>query len=439
MADHKDLLASLRMNHAKLRTTPIKAPTQMAGTRIAATDFTTLPGYRAVMLARAAADTLRLPSPFFREIEAVDGTRVRIAGNWAVNFASYDYLSFNRTPEIAAEVTQAVNAYGVSATASRLVGGNHGLHMVLEEELSRFLGTEDTLVFVSGHATNQAALRTLLGPKDLVAVDALAHNSIFEGIRTSGAQHITFAHNDWQALDRRLDELRGNYDRVLIVIEGLYSMDGDAPDLSAFVALKYKHHTWLMVDEAHSIGVLGKTGRGISEAAGIDIGEIDLVMGTLSKSLCSAGGFIAGSRVVTDLLRYHAPGFVYSVGLSIPNTAAALTALRAMRKAPERVAALNGLGTYFVKKAQGLELDCGNAMGTAIVPIIIGDSLRAVWISAQLLDAGYNVLPIIAPAVPERSARLRFFLNADHTQSQIDDVLQCTAELVAQARSLTFS
>lgn len=439
MADHKDFLDGLRMNHMKLRTTPMKAPAPKADETTAATDFTTLPGYRAVTLARAAGELLHLPSPFFREIEAVEGTSVKISGSWAVNFASYDYLSFNRMPEIAAGVTQAVNAYGVSATASRLVGGNHTLHRVLEEELSNFLGTVDTLVFVSGHATNQAALRTLLGPKDLVAVDALAHNSIFEGIRISGAQHITFPHNDWQALDRRLDELRGNYERVLIAIEGLYSMDGDAPDLPAFVAVKRRHQAWLMVDEAHSVGVLGKTGRGISEAAGIDIREVDLVMGTLSKSLCSAGGFIAGSRVLTDLLRYQAPGFVYSVGLSIPNTAAAIAALRAIGKSPERVTTLSELGAYFVKKAQGLELDTGNAMGTAIVPIIIGDSLRAVWISARLLDRGYNVLPIIAPAVPERSARLRFFLNANHTQSEIDEVLKHTEELVAEARTVTFS
>lgn len=439
MANHKDLLDDLRMNHMKLRASPMKTPAPKAGETSAVTDFTTLPGHRAVMLARAAADLLHLPSPFFREIEAVEGTHVKISGSWAVNFASYDYLSFNRSPEITAGVTQAINRYGVSATASRLVGGNHTLHRVLEEELSNFLGTEDALVFVSGHATNQAALRTLLGPKDLVAVDALAHNSIFEGIRISGAQHITFPHNDWQALDRRLDELRGNYERTLIAIEGLYSMDGDAPDLPAFVAVKRRHQAWLMVDEAHSVGVLGKTGRGISEAAGIDIREVDLVMGTLSKSLCSAGGFIAGSRVLTDLLRYQAPGFVYSVGLSIPNTAAALAALRAICRSPERVTTLSELGAYFVKKAQGLELDTGNAMGTAIVPIIIGDSLRAVWISARLLDRGYNVLPIIAPAVPERSARLRFFLNANHTRSEIDEVLTQTEELVAEARTVTFS
>jgi 7-keto-8-aminopelargonate synthetase-like enzyme len=185
-----------------------------------------------------------------------------------------------------------------------------------------------------------------------------------------------------------------------------------------------------MLDEAHSLGVLGATGSGICEEAGVPVGDVDILMGTLSKTLCSAGGFVAGSRVLIDLLRYQAPGFVYSVGLSIPNTAAALAALSALRADPGRVTRLRSLGAGFLQKARSLGLDTGQA---------IGDSLRAVWISARLLEQGFNVLPIIAPAVPERSARLRFFLNAGHETAQIDAVLDCTAALVAQARGLTFS
>jgi 7-keto-8-aminopelargonate synthetase-like enzyme len=355
MATYRKVVDSLRGAHPQARLLPDPALVTAAGPKDpAATDFTTLPGYRAVMLARTAADVLGLPSPFFRVIDAAAGTRVSIDGRWVENFASYDYLSLNHAPRIADRVVEAVRAHGVSATASRLVGGNHKLHAELETALADFTGTEAALVFVSGHATNQAVLRVLVGQQDLVAVDALAHNSVFEGIRVSGAQHITFPHNDWQELDRRLDEIRRDFKRVLIVTEGLFSMDGDRPDLEAFVAIKRRHDAWLMLDEAHSFGVLGQTGRGVCEETGVAVHDIDVIMGTLSKTLCSAGGFVAGSRVLIDLLRYQAPGFVYSVGLSIPNTAAALAALTALREDPDPVVRLRALGAGFLRKARSL-------------------------------------------------------------------------------------
>jgi 7-keto-8-aminopelargonate synthetase-like enzyme len=318
------------------------------------------------------------------------------------------------------------------------VGGNHALHGELETAIAQFIGTEAALSFVSGHATNQAVLRVLMGPQDLVAVDALAHNSVFEGIRVSGAAHVTFPHNDWQALDARLEAIRKDFKRILIVIEGLYSMDGDRPDLAAFVTLKRRHDAWLMLDEAHSFGVLGATGRGLCEETQTPVRDVDVIMGTLSKTLCSAGGFVAGSQVLIDLLRYQAPGFVYSVGLSIPNAAAALAALTALSDDPDRVGRLRAAGAAFLRKARSLGLDTGPATGSAIVPVIVGDSLRAVRVSARLLEAGFNVLPIIAPAVPERSARLRFFLNAGHHPAQIDAVLEHTARLLAEAREVTY-
>lgn len=439
MAPYRKVVESLRAAHGQARTLPDPKRLPAPGPKDpSATDFGTLPGYRAVVLAQTAAEMLGLPSPFFRVVDAVEGTRVSIAGHWIENFASYDYLSLNQSPQIADRVAQAVRAHGVSATASRLVGGNHAVHAELETALAGFIGTEAALAFVSGHATNQAVLRVLMGAQDLVAVDALAHNSVFEGIRVSGAKHITFPHNDWQALDRRMEEMREDHKRVLIVIEGLYSMDGDRPDLEAFIALKRRHDAWLMVDEAHSLGVLGPTGRGICEETGVSAGDIDVIMGTLSKTLCSAGGFIAGSRVLIDLLRFQAPGFVYSVGLSIPNTAAALAALTALNEDPGLVARLQSVCAHFRDKARALDLDTGSATGSAVMPVIIGDSLRAVWVSARLLESGFNVLPIIAPAVPERSARLRFFLNAGHEATQIDAALDRTAALVAEARSLTF-
>ena len=383
----------------------------------------------------AAAETMSLPSPYFRETEAVDGTRVRIGGTWVTSFASYDYLSLNRSCALTARVAEAVADWGVSARASRLVGGNCSYHGALETGLAEFLGAEACVATVSGHGTNQSILRTLTGPGDLIAVDALAHNSIYEGVRLSGAAHVTFPHNDVSWLERHLAGVRERYNRVLIVTEGLFSMDGDTPDLARFVRLKHEQDAWLMVDEAHSIGTLGATGRGIFEATGVPIHEIDIVMGTLSKAFCSAGGFVAGSRELVDLFRHTAPGFVYSVGLSAPNAAAALAAVQTIAANPDRVQRLQELGQMFLGKARAAGLETGDAAGHAIIPVMIGDSILATRLSADLLARGFNVLPIITPAVPEKSARLRFFLNADHTEAEIDSVIAGTAEGLAALRT----
>lgn len=399
------------------------------------TDFKTLAAWKELQFGLSAAAVLNLDPPFFRPVSAARGTELCIRGQWVENFASYDYLSLNRSPEVAAAVAAAVADWGVSATASRLVGGNLAYHDQLEEELAEFLGVEAALCLVSGHGTNQAILRTLCGPGDLIAVDQLAHNSIYEGIRISGAAHVTFPHNDADWLDAKLREIREDYDRVLVVTEGLFSMDGDTPDLSKFTALRRRHDVWLMLDEAHSIGVLGATGRGVCEAQGIDPAEIDVVMGTLSKTFCSAGGFVAGSKALIEAIGFKAPGFIYSVGLSAPHAAASLAALRALRADPGRTARLRSLGQYFRERAVAAGLDCGASEGYAIAPVMLGDSVRATWVSNQLLASGYNVLPIIAPAVPERHARLRFFLNAGHREEVIDAVIARTAELVEEVQT----
>ncbi|TMV63087.1 aminotransferase class I/II-fold pyridoxal phosphate-dependent enzyme, partial [Thioclava sp. BHET1] len=250
--------------------------------------------------------------------------------------------------------------------------------------------------------------------------------------------HVSFPHNDWRWLDARLEEIRDRHARVLIVVEGLYSMDGDTPDLARFVEIKHRHDAWLMVDEAHSIGVLGATGRGICEEKGVAPTEVDILMGTLSKTFCSAGGFVAGSKPLIDLMRHMAPGFVYSVGLSAPNSVAAATALAELERDGARTRRLRELGRLFLKSASAAGLDCGANEGFAVAPVITGDSIRATWMSGALLKSGYNVLPIITPAVPEKAARLRFFLNADHTPEAIRAVIARTAELVEQSKTLKF-
>jgi 8-amino-7-oxononanoate synthase len=239
---------------------------------------------------------------------------------------------------------------------------------------------------------------------------------------------VQFAHNDAAALERALQSLRPRVKRMLVAIEGHYSMDGDIPDLPAMIAVVRRHGAHLMVDEAHSLGVLGPTGRGVAEHYGIDPSSVDIWMGTLSKTLSACGGYIAASHDLVEYLRCSAPGFVYSVGMSPPVAAAAAAALAVMRAEPWRVARLNANARLFLREAQAAGLNTGGSIGAAIVPVIIGSSIRAARVADVLFRRGMNVQPILHPAVLERSARLRFFLSSLHTEEQMR---RAVAETVA--------
>ena len=271
-----------------------------------------------------------------------------------------------------------------------------------------------------------------MGPGDLIVHDILAHNSILQGARLSGATCRGFAHNDWRALDVLLAGIRHSYRRVLIAIEGVYSMDGDYPDLARFVDIKERHHAMLYVDEAHSLGTMGKTGRGLGEHAEIAPACVDLWMGTLSKSLASCGGYIAGSAELIEYLKYTAPGFVYSVGISPPNAATALAALTVLHREPRRVARLHELSSLFLRLARERGLDTGVAAGTPVIPIIVGNSVRCLLLSRALFRRGINVQPIIHPAVPEHATRLRVFITINHTESLVRGAVDAIAEELAK-------
>ncbi|MBU2739836.1 aminotransferase class I/II-fold pyridoxal phosphate-dependent enzyme, partial [Acidithiobacillus concretivorus] len=303
------------------------------------------------------------------------------------------------------------------------VAGERPLHRQLEKALADFYGVDDALTFVSGHATNVTTIGHLLGARDLILHDEYAHNSIVQGALLSGAQRLSFPHNDLNALETLLRQHRRKAERVLIVVEGMYSMDGDFPDLPRLIDLKKKHQAWLMVDEAHSFGVMGATGRGIAEHFNINTHDVDIWMGTLSKTLAACGGYIAGEQALIDNLRYLAPGFLYSVGLAPPLAAAALTALTILQKEPDRVQTLQERGQYFLEEAKRQQMDTGFSAGYAITPLIIGSSLQAVRLSSQLLEQGVHVQPILYPAVPEKQARLRFFLNVEHSPEELRDSL----------------
>ncbi|MHC4179142.1 MAG: aminotransferase class I/II-fold pyridoxal phosphate-dependent enzyme, partial [Planctomycetota bacterium] len=275
-------------------------------------------------------------NPFFTPHQGLTTDRTIIDGREVVNFSSYNYQGMSGHPAVAEAAKAAIDRYGPSTSASRLVSGEKDLHVELEQALARFVGTEDAVTMVGGHATNETVIGHLLGPGDLILHDALAHNSIVQGCILSGARRRPFTHNDPQAADRLLAQLRPEYRRVLIAIEGVYSMDGDVPDLPEFIEVKKRHHALLMVDEAHAVGVLGTHGRGTGEHFGVDRADVNIWMGTLSKGLGSTGGYIAGCKELVEYLKYTAPGFVFAAGVSPPAVAAALASVKIFEAETER-------------------------------------------------------------------------------------------------------
>ena len=241
-------------------------------------------------------ETAGLGNPYFGVHQGITNDRTMIDGRELINFASYNYVGTSGDPAVSAAAKAAIDRYGTSVSASRVASGEKVIHGELESAIARFLGTEAAVTFVGGHSTNESVIGHLVGPGDLVLQDALAHNSIVQGALLSGARRRPFTHNDWQAADRLLGQLRREYRRVLLVIEGVYSMDGDFPDLPRFIEVKKRHKALLMIDEAHSLGVLGHHGGGIGEHFAVDRGDVDIWMGTMSKTLGSCGGYIAGSR-----------------------------------------------------------------------------------------------------------------------------------------------
>ncbi|WP_137129517.1 aminotransferase class I/II-fold pyridoxal phosphate-dependent enzyme [Rhizobium sp. FY34] len=390
--------------------------------------FETLPGYKTIQIQKQAADILGLSNPFYRKHQARAGARSVVDGRGILNFASYDYLGLNGHPRITEAVCAAAREWGTSVSASRLTAGERDCHRQFEARLAEIYGMQDCLVHVSGHATNVSTIGSLMGPKDLIVHDSLAHNSIVVGAHQSGAHRIVFAHNDIESLAEILNQHRDRYERCLIVTEGLFSMDGDGPDLAGLIELKTRFGAWLMIDEAHSLGVLGATGRGLAERQGIDPAQVDIWMGTLSKTLVSCGGYIAGPAALIEYLRFNSPGMVYSVGLPVPATVAAMTALEIMFDEPDRIRRLQANGKRFLDGAKARGLDTGTSWGLAITPLILGDSLRAVMLADRLFRRGINAFPIIPPGVPEKSARLRFFISASHEPSDIDAAVDAVAE-----------
>lgn len=390
--------------------------------------FHLYPGYQQIRITNDGAARLGIRNPFFKPHEGIAGARTIIEGKPYINFASYNYLGLSGHPHVSEAAKTAIDRYGTSVSASRPVSGERPVHRALERAIADFYDVDDAIVFVSGHATNVTTIGYLFGSRDLILHDELIHNSILQGIRLSGARRLSFPHNDWATLDSILTDQRRNFERVLIILEGIYSMDGDYPDLPRFVEIRRKHHVFLMVDEAHSFGVMGATGKGIREYFGLQGGDVDIWMGTLSKSLAGCGGFIAGETALVEHLKFLAPGFLYSVGMSPPLAAASLAALECLRKEPDRVTALQQRGQLFVEQARVAGINVGTSAGLSVIPAITGSSLKAVRLSAALFGRGINVQPILYPAVPEKSARLRFFISCEHSEVEILETIKAVRD-----------
>jgi 8-amino-7-oxononanoate synthase len=412
------------------------APREPIGERSAHTDsipdswcrFDLHPDYQQLRILNEGAEKLGVSNPFFRMHDGRAGATTVIGGETFTNFSSYNYLGLSGHPEVNAAAKSAIDRYGTSASASRLVSGERPIHRELEQALADAHGVDDCVVFVSGHATNVSTIGYLFGPRDLIVHDALIHNSALIGSELSGARRMPFAHNDWQALDRLLTQCRLQYERVLIVVEGLYSMDGDIPDLPHFVEIKRRHRAFLMVDEAHSLGVLGRGGGGIQDHFNLNGSDVNIWMGTLSKALASCGGYIAGEHALVEHLKCAAPGFVYSVGMPPPAAAAALAALRLLQAEPHRSQTLQARGRQFLEAARARGIDTGLSIGLSVIPAITHGSLKAARLSEALFRRKINVQPIVYPAVQERSARLRFFISSEHTEAEIHMTVEALAE-----------
>lgn len=361
---------------------------------------------------------------YFVPTDGINGPHAVIHGKDFLNFSSYNYLGLSGDAAVSRAAEEAIRQYGTSVSASRLASGERPLHHALEKALADLHQTEAALVFTSGYGTNSHVLGHVFGPEDLIIHDEAVHASVLEGIRLAGCRSDFFPHNDVAALAGVLARRRHTAKRALVVVEGIYSMDGDFPDLPAVVKTARAHGAGVLVDEAHSIGVLGATGGGIREHFGMAATDVDLWMGTLSKAFASCGGYIAGSARTVDFLKYTVPGFVFSAGISPPNAAAALEALRILARNPDLPASAREAADLFRRGARSAGFDTGPATAGAVVPIITGSEEAAVALHRRLFEAQILALPMLPPAVPKDRSRLRFFFSAGHQPAEIERTLK---------------
>ena len=357
--------------------------------------------------------------PYFRALEGTEGTEVWFEGKKILMIGSNNYLGLTTHPKVKAAAAYGLEKYGPSCTGSRFLNGTLSIHHELEEKLAAFMGKEKAIVFSTGMQTNLGAISALVGRNDIVVVDKDDHASIVDACRLSLGETKRYVHGDLEQLDRILAK-RGAEQGALVVVDGVFSMGGDIVDLPKLVQVCKKHGARLYVDDAHSLGVLGK-GRGTAAHFGL-ANEVDITMGTFSKSFASLGGFVAGDADVIDWIKHFARSFIFSASLPASNTMAAMAALEVMETEPEHVEHLWDNAHFMLKGLKELGFNTG-ATQTPIIPIIIGDDELCFGFWKELFDAGLYTNPVVAPAVPQGMALLRTSYMATHTREQLTRAL----------------
>ncbi len=357
-------------------------------------------------------------------LQGRSGPRVVVHGRELLLVSAYDYLGLIGHPAIEEAAVEAVRQFGTGSGGVRLLTGTTELHRRLEREVAAFKGTEAAVTLSSGYLANVGLIPAVVGRADRILLDARAHRSLVDGCRVAGVPYHFFAHNDPAALKEKLAEGRGA--RTLIAVEGVFSMDGDVCPLPEIVDLKKRYGAALLVDEAHSFGVLGESGRGVDEHFGVPAGEVDFWTGSLSKAVPSNGGFIAASAADVLYLQHEAAPYVFSSALCPAAVASALAALEVIRAEPQRIAAAHARAALLRGGLQELGFDTG-ATASPIVPVLFGDDLTAWRAARHLLDAGIWATAVVAPAVPRGTARLRLCATAGHTVADIAEVLRAFA------------
>jgi glycine C-acetyltransferase len=357
--------------------------------------------------------------------EMLGGSKVLVRGRTMDMFASYGYLGLIGHPRINAAAKAAVDRYGTGTHGVRTLAGTLEIHNELEETISHFKHTESAITYSSGYATNLTVVSTLLGRHDYVFSDRLNHASIVDGCMMSGAKFVRFKHNDLNDLERVLEEAPASSAK-LIIADSVFSMDGDIIDLPRVVELAKKHHAWLMIDEAHSVGVLGKTGTGIEEHFGMgDV--IDIKMGTLSKTIPSVGGYVAGRTDMINYLRHASRAYIFSAALPPAQAAAANEAFKVILDEPWRIEKLTANGQQFINGLKSRGFDTMLTQ-TAIVPVLCREDDLAYSLTAEVQKRDIFVLPVVSPAVEQGKARLRATVTAAHETADIERAMNIIAE-----------
>jgi len=355
--------------------------------------------------------------PYFREIESDQDTVVKIKGKDVLMFGSNSYLGLTNHPKIKEAAKAAIDKYGTGCAGSRFLNGTLDIHIQLEEKLADLVGKEGALCYSTGFQVNLGVVSVLTGRRDHVLLDEFDHASIIEGSRLSFSKVLKYAHNDMYVLESKLkrcvpDSLK------LIVVDGIFSMEGDIVKLPEIVKLADKYRATIMVDDAHSIGVLGKNGSGTSSHFGL-ADKVDLIMGTFSKSLASLGGFIASDKDTINFIKHNSRSLIFSASMTPASVASVGAAIDIMVSEPERINHLWEITHYALKTFKEMGFDTGKSE-TPIIPLFIRDDLKALLLTKALLADGIFVNPVVSPAVPREDCLIRYSLMATHTKEQVD-------------------